>query len=176
MFLGIAVSPDGRIYLADGPNIRMVDQNGIISTVIGHQYHRYGQSPSSLSVQSPANASSFRSTWRPMPCSGAIPAKDVQLNWPTELALSPLDNTLHFIDDNVVLKMTRDGRVSVVVGRPPHCPPDKDGGVSLVEPQSLSFAPNGDLFVAESDSQRINRIRRVSTDGRVELYAGGESK
>ena len=60
-----------------------------------------------------------RSTWRPMPCadSGAIPlARDVQLNWPTELAVSPLDNALHFIDDNVVLKMTNDGRVSIVAG------------------------------------------------------------
>ena len=54
-----------------------------------------------------------------MPCadSGAIPlARDVQLNWPTELAVSPLDNALHFIDDNVVLKMTNDGRVSIVAG------------------------------------------------------------
>ena len=58
-----------------------------------------------------------RSTWRPMPCSGAIPARDVQLNWPTELAVSPLDSTLHFIDDNVVLKMTHDGRVSIVAGQ-----------------------------------------------------------
>ena len=52
-----------------------------------------------------------------MPCSGAIPARDVQLNWPTELAVSPLDNTLHFIDDNVVLKLTHDGRVSIVAGQ-----------------------------------------------------------
>ena len=52
-----------------------------------------------------------------MPCSGAIPARDVQLNWPTELAVSPLDDTLHFIDDNVVLKLTHDGRVSIVAGR-----------------------------------------------------------
>ena len=28
---------------------------------------------------------------------------------------------------------------------------------SLIEPQSLAFAPNGDLYIAESDSQRINR-------------------
>ena len=78
-----------------------------------------------------------------------------------ELAISPLDNSLHFIDDNVVLKLTGDGRVSIVAGRPLHCPPVRQGlddvalatSATLVEPQSLTFAPNGDLFVAESDSQ-----------------------
>ena len=119
----------------------------MISTVVGHQRHR--------------------STWRPLPCEGATPADEVQLNWPTELAVSPLDGALHFVDDNVVLKLTDDGRVSVVAGRPLH---------SLVEPQSLAFAPNGDLFVAESDSQRINRVRRISTDGRLSTYAGADSK
>ena len=78
----------------------------------------------------------------------------------SELAISPLDNSLHFIDDNVVLKLTSDGRVSIVAGRPLHCPPVRQGvdvslatSATLVEPQSLTFAPNGDLFVAESDSQ-----------------------
>ncbi len=47
---------------------------------------------------------------------------------------------------------------------------------SLVEPQSLAFAPNGDLFVAESDSQRVNRVRRVATDGTLSTYAGADSR
>ncbi len=159
---GIALAADGSLFIADGANIRQVDSDGIITTVVGHQRHR--------------------STWRPLPCEGATPASEVQLNWPTELAVSPLDGTLHFVDDGVVLKMTGDGRVSVVAGRPLHCPPsssaDPDAAVaaSLVEPQSLAFAPNGDLFVAESDSQRINRVRRISTDGRLSTYAGADSK
>ena len=37
----MAVAPDGKIFLADGSNIRMVDEHGIITTVIGHQYHRF---------------------------------------------------------------------------------------------------------------------------------------
>ena len=68
-------------------------------------------------------------------------------------------------------------------GRPLHCPPPSKladsalaTAASLVEPQSLSFAPNGDLFVVESDSQRINRIRRISTDGRMTTYAGADSR
>ena len=36
----MAVAPDGKTFLADGSNIRMVDEQGIITTVIGHQHHR----------------------------------------------------------------------------------------------------------------------------------------
>ena len=173
-FLGIAVAADGKVYIADGTNIRQVDENGIIRTIIGHQHHR--------------------STWRPMPCGqegneeaggGSMPIDQVQLNWPTELAISPLDGSLHIVDDNVILKVTNDGQVKVVAGRPLHCPPPRARQESntilattatLTAPQSISFAPNGDLYIAESDSQRINRIRKVSTDGRLLPVAGKDSK
>ena len=136
---------DGKIFIADGTNIRQVDENGYISTLVGHQHHR--------------------SIWRPMPCEGSSPsASEVQLNWPSELAISPLDGTLHFIDDNVVLKLTSDKRLTIVAGRPLHCrpsipkrPSDLAIDATLIEPQSLAFAPNGDLYIAESDSQKINR-------------------
>ena len=36
----MAVAPDGKTFLADGSNIRMVDERGIITTVIGNQHHR----------------------------------------------------------------------------------------------------------------------------------------
>lgn len=90
-FLGITVGADGKIFVADGTNIRQVDENGIITTLIGHQRHR--------------------STWRPMPCGGSnggggsMPINEVQLNWPTELSISPLDGSLHIVDDGVILKV-----------------------------------------------------------------------
>jgi hypothetical protein len=34
---GIAVGVDGKVFVADGTNIRQVDENGIITTVIGNQ-------------------------------------------------------------------------------------------------------------------------------------------
>ena len=46
-----------------------------------------------------------------MPCGGSnggggsMPINEVQLNWPTELAISPLDGSLHIVDDGVVLKV-----------------------------------------------------------------------
>lgn len=44
-----------------------------------------------------------------------------QLQWPTGLALSALDGSLHFIDDRLVLKLTSDLKVRLVAGTPLHC-------------------------------------------------------
>lgn len=44
-----------------------------------------------------------------------------QLQWPTGLALSPLDGAIHFIDDRLILKLTPEMKVSVVAGTPLHC-------------------------------------------------------
>jgi len=38
-FLGIAINKDGVIYFADGANIRKIDSEGIIHTLIGSQGH-----------------------------------------------------------------------------------------------------------------------------------------
>lgn len=66
----------------------------------------------------------------------------------------------------MVLKLTSDGRVKVIAGRPLHCQargldPELATQATLVMPQSIAFAPSGDLFISESDSQRINRVRIV---------------
>ena len=80
------------------------------------------------------------------------------------------------------IQVTTDGRVQVVAGRPLHCSAvgshrsqqsfsnDWATSTNLIQPQSIAFAPNGDLYVAESDSQRINRVRMVSTNGKVRCH------
>ncbi|XP_072941823.1 teneurin-m isoform X2 [Epargyreus clarus] len=160
---GVAVSIDNILYFADGTNIRMVDRDGIITTVIGNHMHR--------------------AHWKPIPCEGTLSVEEVHLRWPTELAINPLDNSLHIIDDHMILQMAPDGRVKVIAGRPLHCPSPLTGYdmelatyATLVMPQSIAFGAAGDLYVAESDSQRINRVRLITTDGKISLYAGAESK
>ncbi|XP_064545055.1 teneurin-m isoform X2 [Drosophila montana] len=160
---GIAISSDNILYFADGTNIRMVDRDGIVSTLIGNHMHK--------------------SHWKPIPCEGTLKLEEMHLRWPTELAVSPMDNTLHIIDDHMILRMTPDGRVRVISGRPLHCPTattaydtDLATHATLVMPQSIAFGPLGELFVAESDSQRINRVRVIGTDGRIASFAGAESK
>ncbi|XP_050092501.1 teneurin-m isoform X3 [Anopheles aquasalis] len=176
---GVAISSDNVLYFADGTNIRMVDRDGVISTLIGNHMHK--------------------SHWKPVPCEGTLKIEEMHLRWPTELTINPLDDTLHIIDDHMILRMTPDGRVRVIAGRPMHCATTSAASASttgtsaalsaslnydtdlaihatLVMPQSIAFAPSGDLYVAESDSQRINRIRVIGTDGKITSYAGAESK
>ncbi|XP_048512198.1 teneurin-m isoform X2 [Athalia rosae] len=160
---GVAVSADNVLYFADGTNIRMVDRDGIITTVIGNHMHK--------------------SHWKPIPCEGTLNVEEVHLRWPTELAINPLDNSLHMIDDHMVLQLAPDGRVKVVAGRPLHCASPSTTfdtelatHATLVMPQSIGFGPAGDLYIAESDSQRINRVRVIGTDGKISPYAGAESK
>lgn len=160
---GMAISGEGILYFADGTNIRQVDQDGIISTLIGNHLHK--------------------AHWKPVPCTGTLKLEEVHLRWPTELAINPLDDTLHIIDDHMILRLTSDQRVRVVAGRALHCAAGASttdselaAHAGLVMPQSIAFAPNGDLYVAESDSQRINRVRVIGTDGRIALYAGADSK
>lgn len=160
---GVAVTSDNVVYFADGTNIRKVDRDGIITTVIGNHQQK--------------------SHWKPIPCQGTLKVEEVHLRWPTELAVNPLDNSLYIIDDHMVLKLTGDNRIRIIAGRPFHCPIPAGGydldlatHTALISPQSIAFSPNGDLFVAESDSQRVNRVRKISTDGKVFHFAGIESK
>ena len=76
------VGADGSLFFADGTNIRMVDPFSIITTLVGNNLHK--------------------SHWSPFPCVGTVSRERVQLRWPTELAVSPLDGSLHFIDDHMV--------------------------------------------------------------------------
>uniref|UniRef100_A0A8D8RGM7 Tenascin-like protein n=2 Tax=Cacopsylla melanoneura TaxID=428564 RepID=A0A8D8RGM7_9HEMI len=159
---GVAVSADNILYFADGTNIRMVDRDGIVTTVIGNHMHK--------------------SHWKPIPCEGTLNIEEVHLRWPTDLAISPLDDSLHIVDDHLILQLTKDNRIKVVAGRPLHCPPRSSGYddfaplATLVMPQSIAFDPTGNLFIAESDSQRVNRVRVIGTDGKISHYAGAESK
>ncbi|GFR19459.1 teneurin-m [Trichonephila clavata] len=158
---GIAITKDGEIYIADGTNIRYVDTKGIIHTLIGDYFHK---------------------SWRPIPCYVTLSLSQVNLRWPTELSINPLDGSLHILDDHLVLRVTPDNRLKVVVGRPLQCPSDPREksdlatDVYLESPQGIAFAPNGDLYIAESDSQTVNRVRVVGSDGRISRFAGAESK
>ncbi|KAK0097057.1 hypothetical protein PV326_003445 [Microctonus aethiopoides] len=167
---GIAIAADKTMYIADGTNIRAVDPRGIIHTLVGHHGHH--------------------NHWSPAPCIGAIPAHQAQLQWPTGLTLSPLDGTLHFIDDRLVLKLTSDLKVRVIAGTPLHCTSNANNGGMMIKLNStntptirkpdevlgnvlaVSFSPTGELYIADSDSHRVNSIRVVDSAGKMSHYAG----
>ena len=161
---GLSVTSDGNIYFADGTTIRMVDSKSghLVTLIKPHLQNNH---------------------WKPLPCEGTLSLEEAKLRWPTELAVNPLDNSVHFIDDNIVMKVTRNGHLKVVAGRPLHCSRPRSSYftnfasyTTLASPQALAFSPTGELNIAESDARRINRISVVGTDGRISVFAGKDSK
>lgn len=59
-FVGIAINKDGIIYVADGPNIRLITTDGKIKTLIGSQEKL--------------------KKWTPMPCDKIMSADTVRVN------------------------------------------------------------------------------------------------
>lgn len=50
--------------------------------------------------------------------------------------------------------------------------PDEDSSSTLGQVLALAFSPNGQLFIADSDSRKINGIRVVDPAGRMADFAG----
>ena len=98
---GLAVSAEGVVYFADGTTIRKMDVHGVITTLISQH-------------------SQFSSA-KAIPCDGTVNLKDINLKWPVDLAVNPLDNSVYFTDDNIVMKITENEHLKVVAGRPLHC-------------------------------------------------------
>ena len=160
---GLAVSAEGIVYFADGTTIRKMDERGTVSTLI--------------------SAHSQNSQWKPIPCEGTVNLKDISLKWPVDLAVNPLDNSVYFMDDNIVMKITENQHLKVVAGRPLHCSRPRSSFynnfasyTTLASPIAIAFSPSGELYIAESDTRRINRISVVGTDGRISVFAGKDSK
>ncbi|XP_061690112.1 teneurin-3 isoform X3 [Syngnathoides biaculeatus] len=162
---GIAVDKNGLIYFVDGPTIRKVDQNGIISTFLG---------------------SNDLTSARPLTCDDSMDVSQVILEWPTDLAVSPMDNSLYVLDNNIVLRITDNGQVSITAGRPVHCPLSvPEGGVPsggqraqftpLESAASIAVSYHGAIYIAETDERNLSRIRKVSVDGEITHLAGAPS-
>ncbi|XP_061844347.1 teneurin-3 isoform X1 [Nerophis lumbriciformis] len=159
---GIAVDKNGLIYFVDGTMIRKVDRNGIISTVLG---------------------SNDLTSARPLTCDTSMHIRQVRLEWPTDLAISPMDNSIYVLDNNVVLQITENRQVRIVAGRPMHCQVPgieytigKRAVQTMLEgATAIALSYNGILYIAETDEKKIHRIRQVSTDGEMTYLAGAPS-
>uniref|UniRef100_A0A8C5EJK0 Teneurin-4 n=1 Tax=Gouania willdenowi TaxID=441366 RepID=A0A8C5EJK0_GOUWI len=160
---GITVDKYGVIFFVDGTMIRRIDQNGIISTLLGFN---------------------DLTSARPLSCDAVMDISQVRLEWPTDLAVSPMDNSLYVLDNNVVLQISENHQVRIVAGRPMHCQvPGIDHFLmskvaihaTLESANALAVSHTGVLYIAESDEKKINRVRQVSTNGEISLVAGAPS-
>lgn len=101
------------------------------------------------------------------------PAASAMLNEPTHLALGP-DGALYISDtgNHCIRKVGTDGDISTVAGTGTEGF-SGDGGpavdAELNRPLGLAVSPQGELYIADHDN---NRIRRVAADGTIETVAG----
>uniref|UniRef100_A0AAY5EQA9 Teneurin-2 n=1 Tax=Electrophorus electricus TaxID=8005 RepID=A0AAY5EQA9_ELEEL len=160
---GIAVDKNGLMYFVDATMIRKVDQNGIISTLLG---------------------ANDLTAVRPLSCDAGMDISQVRLEWPTDLAVNPMDNSLYVLENNVILRITENHQVSIIAGRPMHCQvPGIDYSLSrlaihsaLESATAIAVSHSGVLYIAETDEKKINRVRQVSADGEISLLAGAASE
>ncbi|XP_013919217.1 PREDICTED: teneurin-1 [Thamnophis sirtalis] len=105
----------------------------------------------------------------------------VRLEWPTDLAVNPLDNSLYVLDNNIVLQISQSRRVRIIAGRPIHCQvPGVDHVLvskvaihsTLESARAVGVSHSGVLYIAETDERKINRIQQVTTNGEISVIAG----
>jgi hypothetical protein len=127
---GLAVAPDGTLYIAEGGNnvVRKVSPDGVISTIAGTGQRGYS--------------------------GDGGPATSAELNQPTDVALGP-EGSL-FVDDEcngVIRRIAPDGVITTVAGDGRESIPNNGLGgppteAELAQPRSLAVDNDGDLFIA----------------------------
>ncbi len=148
--MGVAVDPDGNLYIADTGNnrVRFINANGMIYTVAGN-----------------GNAAFFGD--------GAV-AYNASLHAPRAIAVDAAYN-LYIADtlDHRIRKVGTDGIIDTIVGRGQGFA--GDGGSAAIAllnfPSSITLDSGGNLYIAD---QANNRIRKVSTLGAITTVAGND--
>ena len=151
---GLAVAPDGTVYLADSNNqvIRKINPQGVISTVAG------GGTPSSGNGD-------------------GGPATNATLGQPVAITLTPAGELL--IADagaHRIRRVSAAGVISTFAGGGSPSDGLGDGlnapDAQLLNPQSVTAAADGTVYIADTDH---DRIRRITPDGIIRTAAGGGS-
>jgi sugar lactone lactonase YvrE len=145
----LAVSPGGRLAIADAANnrIREVDENGTIRTIAGTGAYGDG--------------------------GDGGPATQAQLNDPKGILYDAAGN-LYIADtsNDRIRRVDTNGVITTVAGTGVQGG-DGDGGpaidAQLSEPRTLAWGPHGELYITEP---KANRIREVDPDGIITRLAG----
>jgi sugar lactone lactonase YvrE len=145
--LGLAVTPDGTVFLADSGNhlIRVIATNGTVSVLAGN--------PETFGSADGTGTNTF-------------------FNSPVGLALAP-DGSLFVSDANnfTLRRVTAAGVVTTIAGTAGQ-DGSADGPAAAArfgKPAELALAPNGTLYIADAAH---HTIRRLTPDGRVSTIAG----
>jgi RHS repeat-associated protein len=149
---GIAAAGDGRVFVADTDNQRVVEihPDGGLTTVAGTGTAGFG--------------------------GDGGPAAAAQLSSPRGLALSP-DGILYIADtgNHRVRRIGLDGAISTLTGTGT-AGSTGDGGMAaaarLSGPNGVAIGPDGAVYVADTGN---HRIRAIAPDGVIRAFAGSGS-
>ena len=145
---GIAIAPDGTIYVSDSlaNRVRRI-RDGMIVTVAGTERRGYS--------------------------GDGGPGTSAQLYWPSALELMP-DGTLLIADslNHAVRALAPDGTIDTIAGTGEEGV-SGDGGpardAQLAWPYGLALDDDGTLYIADRESFRV---RRIAPDGTIDTVAG----
>ena len=192
---GLAADQSGNLYIADRLNsrIRKVTPEGIITTVAGNGHPDYTgdggvataaaiQFPNAVTVDAAGSlyiADNGNDAIRKVDPQGIITTLaggsvgNVSLSGPSGVAVAA-DGSVYIADtgNNRVLKLNPKGAVQTVAGR--GAPGFRGDGLAataalLNGPQGLAVDSAGNLYIADTDNQRI---RRVTPGGIIDTVAG----
>jgi sugar lactone lactonase YvrE len=148
----VVVDGSGNLYIADTDNhrIRMVDKNGIITTVAGNGIAGYG--------------------------GDSGPAIQAKLCYPLSVAVDTLGNLYIADTDNErIRKVDKNGVITTVAGNGLRGY-SGDGGLATQaafdSPSGVVVDASGTLYIADSNN---DRIRKVDANGIITTFAGSGS-
>lgn len=146
---GVAIGPDGSLYIADQGNhrIRRVGLDGRILTVAGNGVGTFGGDDG--------------------------PARSASLNAPRGVTLDAEGN-LYIADfeNRRVRRVGADGRITTIAGNGTSNAFGGDGGpapAASVSPYDVAIGADGSLYIAD---YAYRRVRRVGPDGLISTLAG----
>lgn len=140
---GLALSPDGSLYVADstGHRVCAVDPDGAIRTVAG-------------------GANGYRDGI----------GEDAMFRYPQDVAFAP-DGTCYVADtgNDRIRAISPDGTVTTVAGSIYDYGDGRGPHGRFRRPSALDFGRDGNCYVADTGN---NAIRRISSEGMVSTFAG----
>jgi len=188
---GIALSPDGSIYIADTYNarIRRITPNGIITTVAGNGNSNGGGIISAFVANTPnVNTPIINALIANIPLAASIeditdddtyelgdggPALEATISCPTGVAVGP-DGSLYIADsyENRIRRVGPDSIITTIAGTGEEGF-SGDGGpatqAQLSLPTQVIVGPDGCVYISNDGNKRI---RKITPDGYISTIAG----